>query len=69
MLTPTEFVDGCLEATGQFEVSSDTRAQLTRYAGRLGNLHFDRKDSLPCTEQRVGGMLQMITATREYQLA
>ena len=69
VLTPTEFVDGCLEATGQFEASSDTRAQLTRYAERLGNLHFDRKDSLPCTEQRVGGMLQMITATREYQLA
>jgi uncharacterized protein (DUF1800 family) len=69
VLTPTEFVDGCLEATGQFEASSDTRAQLTQYAERLGNLHFDRKDSLPCTEQRVGGMLQMITATREYQLA
>mgnify|MGYP001475437704 CR=1 FL=1 len=69
VLTPTEFVNGCLEATGQFEASSDTREQLIRYAARLGKLHFDRDDSLPCTERRVGDMLQMITATREYQLS
>ena len=69
VLSPAEFVDGCLEATGQFEASNETRVQLVRYAGRLGNLHFDREDSLACTEHRVADMLQMITATREYQLA
>ena len=54
---------------GQFDASTNTREHLVQYASKLGDLHFDRPDSLVCTEQRVGEMLQMITATREYQLA
>ena len=42
---------------------------LVRYAERMGELRFDRPDSLACTHQRVGEMLQLIAATREYQLA
>lgn len=69
VLSPAVFVDACLDAMGQFETSDATRDQLVRYASKLGDLHFDRQDSLVCTEQRVGEMLQMIVATREYQLA
>ncbi len=68
-LSPEGFVDGCLEALGQFETSEQSREGLVRYAGRMGELRFDRPDSLACTHQRVGEMLQLIAATREYQLA
>jgi uncharacterized protein (DUF1800 family) len=69
VLSPEEFVDACLDATGQYEVSPGTRQHLTGHARRLGDLRFDRPDHLPCTHQRVGEMLQLIVATREYQLA
>lgn len=68
-LTPEEFVQGCLDAMGQFETSESTRAHLVEYARKLGDLKFDRQDLLACSEQRVGEMLQLIVATREFQLA
>jgi len=42
---------------------------LVEYAARLGNL--DLKDHLQgdLAEQRVGNMLRLVAATREYQLA
>ena len=69
VLTPEQAVDLCLDALGQFETGTDTRRNLIAYANRWGNLHFDRPDSLPCCQQRVGELLQLIAATREYQLA
>ena len=69
VLAPREFVDLCLDAMGQFETGAETRANLVAYAQRWGDLPFDRPDSLVCTQQRVGEMLQLIAATREYQLA
>ena len=68
-LSPEGFVDGCLTAMGLFEVSDGTRANLTSFARRMGDLRFDRPDQLACSEQRVGEMLQLIVSTREYQLA
>jgi uncharacterized protein (DUF1800 family) len=69
VLTPELAVDLCLDALGQFETGADTRRNLIVYANRWGNLHFDRPDSLPCSQERVGELLQLIAATREYQLA
>ncbi len=69
VLTPDRFVDVCLNGMGQFDISKQSRDSLVKYAARLGELRFDRPDSLSCAEQRVGEMLQLITATREYQLA
>ena len=68
-LSPEQFVGACLAAMGQFEVSEGTLENLTGYARRLGELRFDREDLVACSEQRVGEMLQLIVATREYQLA
>ncbi len=64
-----ELVALCLESMGQFEVSEITRQGLLEYARKRGALHFDRQDQVACSEQRVGEMLQLIVATREYQLA
>jgi uncharacterized protein (DUF1800 family) len=69
VLSPEDFVSVCLDAMGQFESSVVTRDHLVRYASKLGDLHFDRQDTLACTGQRVCEMLQLIVATREYQLA
>jgi uncharacterized protein (DUF1800 family) len=69
VLTPEEFVQGCLDAMSQFENSESTWTYLVEHAAKLGDLKFDRQDLLACSEQRVGEMLQLIVATREYQLA
>ncbi|HEU0022738.1 MAG TPA: DUF1800 domain-containing protein [Dehalococcoidia bacterium] len=68
-LSPDVLVDVCMDSMGQFEASASTREHLVRYASKLGDLRFDRQDSLACTEQRVTEMLQLIIASREYQLA
>ena len=68
-LSPEQFVDGCLEALGQFEVSETTRQSLVVHAGQDGSLTFAGRGAAECSEQRIGEMLQLIVATREYQLA
>jgi uncharacterized protein (DUF1800 family) len=69
ILDPAELADGCLDLLGPIEVSEATRSVLVEYAARLGNL--DLKDHLQgdLAEQRVGNMLRLVAATREYQLA
>ena len=52
-----------------FEVSATTKESLLKYADMKGPLYFDKEDQIGCSEQRVGEMLQLIVATREYQLA
>ena len=68
-LSPEQFVDGCLEALGQFEVSETTRQSLVVHARQDGSLAFAGRGAAECSEQRIGEMLQLIVATREYQLA
>ena len=68
-LSPEQFVDGCLEALGQFEVSETTRQSLVAHARQDGSLTFAGRGAAECSEQRIGEMLQLIVATREYQLA
>jgi uncharacterized protein (DUF1800 family) len=69
ILDPAELADGCLDLLGPIEVSEATRSVLVEYAARLGKL--DLKDHLQgdLAEQRVGNMLRLVAATREYQLA
>jgi len=67
--TANDLVDLSLDAMCQFDVSPSTRDGLLKYAERKGPLYFDRQDQIACSEQRVGEMLQLIVATKEYQLA
>jgi uncharacterized protein (DUF1800 family) len=69
VLSPQEFVEVCLDSMGMFEISESTRSYLVGHAGKLGDLRFDRQDLAACSEQRVGELLQLIVASREYQLA
>ena len=69
VLSPQEFVDGCLDLAGSLWVSEATRTHLIGYAESQGDLHFDATDVASCSDQRVADMLQLIVATREFQLA
>ena len=68
-LSPEQFVSACLEFLGQFEVTETTRQSLIVHAQQDGNLVFEGRGAAECAEQRVAEMLQLIVATREYQLA
>jgi len=64
-LSPEQFVDGCLDLIGPIEVGERTQEALVGFARKGGDL--DLSDGKRETEQRVGEMLQLIVATREYQ--
>ena len=68
-LTPEQLVDACLEAVGQFEVAQATRDSLVSHAEKDGVLEFGERGSADCAESRIAELLQLIVATREYQLA
>ena len=68
-LPPEDFVDACLDAVGQFEVADSTRESLVNHARREGMIEFSGRGAENCAESRVAEMLQLIVATREYQLA
>jgi uncharacterized protein (DUF1800 family) len=68
-LSPAEFVDGCLDLIGPIEVSESTRRELLAQAEERGDLGWDTEQETKASEQRIGVMLALIAATREYQFA
>ncbi len=68
-LDPEEFVDVCLDALGLFDITDATRNSLVNHAARDGALEFSERGAADCSDGRVAEMLQLIVATREYQLA
>jgi Protein of unknown function (DUF1800) len=68
-LTPEQLVDQCLDLVGPLEVHDDTRAALVEFTARDGDLRLQEHQPGDAAEQRVGNMLRMIAATREFQLA
>ena len=68
-LTPEQFVDASLDAMGLYEISENTRENLVGHARRAGDLRFSGRGGAECSESRVTEMLQLIVASREYQLA
>ena len=52
-----------------FEVSETTLNSLVALAAPWGEIRFDQDDAVACSEERVTEMLQLIVASREYQLA
>ena len=68
-LTPEQLVDQCLDLVGPLAVHDDTRAALIEFAARDGALQLKGHQPGDAAEQRVGNMLRMIAATREFQLA
>jgi uncharacterized protein (DUF1800 family) len=69
VLDPVRLADGCLDLLGPIEVSEATRFVLVEYAARQGDLDLKGHQQGDEAEQRVGNMLRLVAATREYQLA
>ncbi len=68
-LSPAAFVDGCLELLGPLEVSEQTRRELLAQAEEDGDLRWGTEQECSASAQRVGVMLALIGASREYQFA
>ena len=68
-LTPSEFVDRCLDLAGPLEASEETREALLRYAEVGGDLDMTSAGDGESARERIVRMLQLIVASREYQFA
>jgi hypothetical protein len=68
-LSPEQLVDGCLDLLGPMEVGAETRQELLDQAKEWGPISWDGETNAQTADQRVGEMLQLIVATREYQFA
>jgi len=67
-VNPEQLVDDCLDLLGPVEIRDDTKQELTAQAKEWGQISWDNGKS-QIADQRVGQMLQLIAATREYQFA
>ncbi len=68
-LSPEEFVDECLAAIGPLEVGEDTRRELLDQAREGRSLRWNTPEECDDSEKRIGVMLALIAASREYQFA
>jgi uncharacterized protein (DUF1800 family) len=68
-LAPADFVTQCLEALGPLEVSESTHSELLDQAQEDGNLNWGTDEERTSSEKRVGIMLALIAASRDYQFA
>ena len=69
MMSPEEFVDGCLDLMGPMEVSEKTRNSLIEHAKSGGPLQLGSEGERNRFARNVVEMLQLIVATAEYQYA
>ncbi len=65
-LSPDAFVDALLDLMGPLRVGDNTRRALLDFASKGGALRLEAGDR--AAGQRVGEMLSLIVATREFQL-
>jgi hypothetical protein len=68
-LTPVDFVSECLGSLGPLEVSESTHGELLAQAQEGGNLSWGTEEERSTSEKRVGIMLALIAASRDYQFA
>ena len=67
-ITPTEFVDSCLDLVGPLEITETTRQELVTLADQHGSgLRWDTDEVSSNSARRIGDMLALIAASREYQ--
>ena len=67
-LTAEQFVESCLDLVGPLAASQETRDALLHYARLGGDLRFGTAEEERTSAQRVSDLLQLIVASREYQL-
>jgi uncharacterized protein (DUF1800 family) len=65
--SPEQFVDNCLDLVGPLQVSAPTHKALLDHANKAGAFKLGGADD-QAQQERVGEMLALIVATREFQL-
>ena len=68
-LSPEGFVDSCLDLLGPLEVDQETRQELVDHAGEYGALRWNTEREVESSIRKLGEMLQLIVALRDYQYA
>jgi uncharacterized protein (DUF1800 family) len=68
-LSPEQAVDACLDLLGPLAVSDVTRQQLVDQVAAAGDIEFGTQGEAATAAERIRELLQLIVATREYQLA
>ena len=66
--TPEQLVDACLDLVGPLDVAESTRESLVTVVGKEGDVVLKDRQGGDESEVRVGQLLGLIAATREYQL-
>ena len=66
-MSPEQFVERCLDLVGQIDISDDSRKILVERSRSGGPLVSATEGERPAFSRRVLEMLQLITATQEYQ--
>jgi len=64
-MSPEGLVDGCLRLLGHYEVADQTHQELLEHARKSGDLPTNTREF----PKKVGKMLQLIVATKEYLYA
>ena len=67
--SPEEIVDTCLDLMGPLEFSESTRAELLDQAAEDGALTWATDEESEQSEQKIGVMLALIAASRDFQFA
>ena len=68
-VSPERLVDACLDQMGAISVSDGTRSALVDFAVKEGDLRLGTEGPDEDARRRVGGMLQVIAATPDFQRA
>jgi len=68
-MTPEQLVDACLDMIGPLSVSETTRQELVEHAASAGELWSGENGDSHRSTDHIKEMLQLIVATREYQMA
>jgi hypothetical protein len=68
-LTADNVVDLCLDIMGPLHVDARTREHLIDHLAAAGDLDFTANGEPSRAAERIRELLQLIVATREYQLA
>jgi uncharacterized protein (DUF1800 family) len=68
-IAPEALVDACLDLMGPLSVSEKTRREMIEHATAGGAISFNTKAKARASAEKISRMLQLIVATREFQLA
>ena len=66
-ISPDRLVNSCLDLIGPIEVGEGTGQELESLADAGGELRWDTEEDVNTSARRVGEVLAMIAASREYQ--